>query len=176
MLLDDNTLGATRQEIDSKSHRIKESKGMTKLKSVEEERADCVARFKDVPVGAWVWCCHHMKLIEKLTEPASARIDYILREKSTNEVARRLFEFRPVIGELPSEFVETHEVFEKASEAFEKASEAYWKASEAYWKAREKASEKARETLRYLHAAEVPGTTWDGQTIFGAFNFNQGRF
>jgi len=73
------------------------------LGTIEEELAACRKRFEGVEVGAFVWCCHHEIELEVLTEPPEKRIDYIMHENSSIERARRLYEFRPVLGKLPAE-------------------------------------------------------------------------
>jgi vacuolar-type H+-ATPase subunit H len=159
---------------------------MKELKSVQEELRDCVNRFEGVSVGSLVWCCHHEELLEILCEPAQERIEYIMRYKPPSELARRLFEFRPVLSELPESVEKAWEkawearekAREKAREAREKAREAGEKereAREAWEKARE-AGEKEREAreadkecsalLLEIHLREVPDTSWTSCSIF----------
>ena len=84
------------------------------LKSIEEELEDCRKRFEGVGVGALVWCCHHSIELEMLTELPEARIAYIMREKSVDERARRLYEFAPVRGELPVQVIKARAEWDKA--------------------------------------------------------------
>jgi len=65
------------------------------LLSIPEEAALCRAAFAGVKVGAMVWHCHHEQLAEALTQPAKARIAYILSGKPIEEQALRLHLFRP---------------------------------------------------------------------------------
>ena len=53
----------------------------------------------DLPVGTWVWWCHHRRALEQLTEPGRNRVDYIYAEKPENEQAVRLAAFRRVIDQ-----------------------------------------------------------------------------
>ena len=76
---------------------------MKELGTIEQEAADCRAAFANSKVGDAVWLCHHGMLCEPLSELPENRIAYILSEKSSNEQARRLREFRPVRGKLPAE-------------------------------------------------------------------------
>jgi len=41
-------------------------------------------------VGLYAWHVHHERLVEVLTEPIQARIEYIRRQKPESEVATRL--------------------------------------------------------------------------------------
>jgi hypothetical protein len=70
-----------------------------KIKSIEEELADCRAAFAQHPNANLVWMCHHEVLIEPLIEPFENRINYILINKPENERAVRLRNFRPVKNE-----------------------------------------------------------------------------
>ena len=47
------------------------------------------------------WHIHHEKLVEYLTEPIRARINYIKKEKQKGEVALRLKLLKPVLGKIP---------------------------------------------------------------------------
>ena len=94
---------------------------MIKLKSVEEELADCQKAWTDNPKATFAWCCHHANLIEPLTEPAEVRIQFILSDKSKNEQAVRLRNFRPVRIELPAEYNKVYAEYNKACAEFNKA-------------------------------------------------------
>lgn len=67
-----------------------------KLKTIEEEAADCRAAFEGSQIGDLVNFCHHQVIIENLSEPAEDRIAYILKDKSHWERALRLRLFRPI--------------------------------------------------------------------------------
>jgi hypothetical protein len=75
-----------------------------KLKSIALEEKACRKAFKDSKVGDWVVHCHHSQEYEKLDEPASNRIDYILSSKPKNEQALRLRLFRPIKGPALAEY------------------------------------------------------------------------
>jgi len=102
------------------------------LKSIEEELEDCRKRFEGVGVGALVWCCHHSIELEMLTELPEARIAYIMREKSVDERARRLYEFAPVRGELPVQVIKARAEWDKALAEREKT-RAEWDKAAAEW-------------------------------------------
>ena len=99
------------------------------LKSIEEELEDCRKRFEGVGVGALVWCCHHSIELEMLTELPEARIAYIMREKSVDERARRLYEFAPVRGELPAQVIKASAELNKSLAEWRKADAKYDKAA-----------------------------------------------
>ena len=48
------------------------------------------------------WHVHHEKLVEHLTEPVRARINYIKKEKPREEVEIRLRLLKPVLGKIPN--------------------------------------------------------------------------
>jgi hypothetical protein len=48
------------------------------------------------------WHLHHEILVEQLTEPLRARINYIKKEKPKDEVKLRLKLLAPVLGEIPT--------------------------------------------------------------------------
>jgi hypothetical protein len=59
---------------------------------------------KNVPGDAtdfW-WHVHHETLVESLTEPVRARINYIKKEKPKDEIDIRLQLLKPVLGKIPS--------------------------------------------------------------------------
>jgi len=166
------------------------------LKSISEERAACIAAFESNPKATFAWCCHHSVLIETLTEPFMARIEYIDTDKPEGERAIRLRNFRPVRVELPEEVRKAQDAYwkaedarRKAKDACDKAKDAYWKAWDAYekaedacWKAHdaygkaEDACDKARDSrLKALsswveasavHDNDWPDNTWNGKSIF----------
>ena len=75
-----------------------------KLKSPEQEAKACLKAFEGFKLGGVVVHCHHEELVEKLSEPAKNRINYILKEKPKNEQALRLRLFRPVTGSALAEY------------------------------------------------------------------------
>ena len=48
------------------------------------------------------WHIHHEKLVEYLTEPIRARINYIKKEKPKDEIELRLKLMKPVLGKIPT--------------------------------------------------------------------------
>jgi len=106
------------------------------LGTIEEELAACRKRFEGVEVGAFVWCCHHEIELEVLTEPPEKRIDYIMHENSSIERARRLYEFRPVLGKLPAELGKARVEWGKAYAEWGKACAEWNKAYAELGKAR----------------------------------------
>jgi len=116
---------------------------MEPLKSIEEEAAACRAAFVGVEVGALVRLCHHGVPVEVLTEPAEARIAYILAKKSFGERALRLRCFRP----LDPQYV-TNEL--AAARAKWSAAREKWNAACAEWNA---ASEKWNAACEKWNAA-----------------------
>lgn len=57
---------------------------------------EALAAFAAYPSATQAWHLHHEKLFETLTEPAANRIDYVLRNKPSDEIETRLRLFRPV--------------------------------------------------------------------------------
>lgn len=88
---------------------------MLPLKSIKEEKADCIAAFKGVKVGAFVEYCHHSIPIEVLTEPAKNRIEHISTWKDKSEQAKRFRYFRPHREALPSQLRKAYADWEKAN-------------------------------------------------------------
>ena len=121
---------------------------MKELGTIEQEAADCRAAFANSKVGDAVWLCHHGVLCEPLSELPENRIAYILSEKSSNEQARRLREFRPVRGKLPAEWYKAGAEWDKAC---------------AEW---DKAGAEFMPQLMALHAEECPDSVWNGQSLF----------
>ena len=48
------------------------------------------------------WHVHHEVLVEQLTEPLRARINYIKANKPKNEIETRLKLLKPVLGQIPT--------------------------------------------------------------------------
>ena len=126
-----------------------------KLKSIEKEAADCLKAFKNFKVGGMVVHCHHEELVEKLSEPANNRINYILMSKPPGEQARRLREFRPVLGSLPDELNKARAEWGKAYAELAKAYAELGKARAELGKA---------YGPHYVRLC--PDSPWDGKTIF----------
>jgi hypothetical protein len=129
--------------------RLKEE-GM-KYGTIKQEAAACRKRFRGVKVGSVVWFCHHEKPLEILTEPASARIDYILSNKPMGEQAVRLHWFRPFKGKLTSGILKAYADWKKA--------DADWKKAYADWK------KAYADALPSLMAKHMQGCPWDGKKL-----------
>ena len=56
----------------------------------------------DSDMADFWWHIHHEKLVEQLTEPIRARINYIKKEKPEDEVKLRLKLLKPVLGKIPN--------------------------------------------------------------------------
>ena len=106
------------------------------LLTIEVEAAECRKAFEGVEVGAVVKNCHHDRLLEVLTEPAEARITYILTSKVEGERARRLREFRPWPYPLSAELSKARAEWIKADAEYSKAYAEWRNASAELSKAR----------------------------------------
>jgi hypothetical protein len=113
-----------------------------KLKSIEEEAADCRKAFEGFPVDGYTLHCHHEIIGETLTGPAEHRIAFILTQKSENERALRLRLFRPI----PKEKLEA---------------DAEWRKADAEWRK----ADAAIGVLIHAHFC-TPDCPWNGKTIF----------
>ncbi len=117
-----------------------------------------------------VWCCHHKKRIELLTEPAEHRIAYILTEKEEGERVVRLDNFRPLIS-IPAELVKACAELAKARAEVAKA-DAEWAKARAEWDKACAEWVKARAewdktpACDRAHRKDVPNHTWNGKSIF----------
>ena len=128
---------------------------MTPLKTIKEEMAACIAAWEESPDATWAWCCHHLILLEPLTEPWRNRIAYIRFDKPVHEQAARLRNFRPVRVMLPQAYADAWKAYVDAWKAYVDE----WKAYVDAWKAYE-------SELTQLHAGDWPDHTWDGKSIF----------
>ena len=142
---------------------------MIKLKSVEEELDDCQKAWTENPNAKFAWCCHHALLIEPLTEPAEVRIQFILSDKSKNEQAVRLRNFRPVRIELPAEYNKACAEYNKARAEWHEACAEYDRTYAEYNKVYaefNKATAEWNEELTVLHNRDWPDNSWNGKDIF----------
>ena len=59
---------------------------------------------KNIPdnVTDYWWHIHHQELVEWLTEPVRARINYIKENKPADEIELRLRLLKPVLGKIPT--------------------------------------------------------------------------
>ena len=140
-----------------------------KVGTIEEEATLCRAAFKDSKIGDMAWCVHHQTLYEPLTEPAEARIQYILAGKLEKERARRLHEMRPVKGKLPAELDAARAELDAACAKWNAACDK-WNAARTKWNAAgdklDAACDKYKPVLEALHVVECPDSTWNGTSIF----------
>ena len=121
-----------------------------KLLSIDQEEALCRAAFLAHPEAIFAWCRGHLSLIDPLSPQGWVdRIIDILTIKPKREQARRLHEFRPVIGELPEALVRA------------------WAEVDRAWPAYVRARADAMPLLEALHRVECPDSAWDGVSIFG---------
>src|SRR3990167_804996 len=95
--------------------------GIMKLKSIEEEAADCRAAWAANPEVKVAHCLHHEIHLEPLTDPIENRIAYILTEKPEEEQALRLRCLRPWTGRLSAEWEKARAEWGKAVAEWDKA-------------------------------------------------------
>src|SRR5271157_2028798 len=127
-----------------------------KLKSIEEEAADCRQANKNAKIGDFILHLHHGIVGETLSEPIENRIVYILTQKPEYERALRLRLMRVV----PEKDL-------KADAKWRKACTEWWKVDVGWEKAYiewEKAGA-ALSTFAHAHFC-IPDCPWDGRTIF----------
>lgn len=127
------------------------------------------------------WHVHHDTLMEWCHD-YDERLTYIKRYKPASEQELRIKLFRPVKGQLPSEFIETAVAYNKAGIAHNKAIATHNKVK--YNNKTEMACDKTRtayceagraydrmclvykEEIETLHKKECPNCPWDGVSIF----------
>src|SRR3989304_5015038 len=131
---------------------------MTALGPIAAEAKACRAAFADSKVGDAVWCVHHETLIETLTEPPENRIAFILSDKPKGEQARRLREFRPVLGPLPEPYSRAEAEYDRAWAEYERLGAESLRAGAEYARARAE----YLAALEVQHRAEYPDSTWNG--------------
>ena len=159
---------------------------MIKLKSIDEEAADCRKAFVNSKIGDLVQHCHHEIGCEVLTEEAEARIAYILSYKPVPEQALRLRLFRPIcVEDLPAEYQKAYVAWRKARAEYRKAdaecqkadaelrkagvecqkADAEWEKARAEWR---KADAELRKVYNASHSVlcKEPECPWNGKTIF----------
>lgn len=135
---------------------------MTASATIEEAAARCRARMAGAKVGDWVWCCHHDRMLETLTEPPENRIDCILYVKPEHERIVRLDAFRLVVGPLPEWPVKAWRAYNETWQAYRHARQAYDEAWRAYagvvlaYDAAERAARPEVEALFAVECADVP--------------------
>ena len=169
------------------------------LKGIDWSKIDlatkrCRAAFAKYPKATFAWCCHHEQLFELLTEPAEARIKYILENKCETERVTRLNNFRPVQDErkFKPALAEYDKVRQTACAEYDKVRQTAWaeydKVRQTAWaeydkvcqtalaeydKVRQtalaeydKVYQTARKPFLKLYWQDVPLGTWNGQSIF----------
>ena len=105
-------------------------------------------------IGDIAWCCHHAIIIERLTEPAQNRINYIKTGKRERERPVRLAAFMPVDrADLPESFLNEWE----QGHALREQGDALWAQGNALEKQAIRAHED--ELIAIFHA-KCPGVTF----------------
>ena len=99
-----------------------------------------------------VWHAYHAGSLCQYVD-LEARRTQIEKIKSEHELPTRRRLMKPVVGQLPEEFVIACEVMNAARET---------------WAAREAAYTKHKAEIEQLHAAECPDCPWNGETIFSS--------
>jgi len=137
---------------------------MKNLKSIEEEKQDCIDAWEAFP-ATWAWMCHHEILVEPLTEYFMYRVNYITRHKPLNEQAVRFRNFRPVknVEGVKSAQEAYDAAFKPAREAFDAAVKP---AQEAYDAAVKPAQEAYDAAVKSQLDSEWEGNSWNGISIF----------
>ena len=128
----------------------------TELKSIEEEKQDCIEAFKANPDTKFAWCCHHDVLIEALIEPWLNRVNYISSDKPKAEQASRFRSFRPVRVALTYQVVKAMAECVKALAERDKA-----------WYVYDKVVTEYHSELTLLHNQDWPDNTWNGKQVEG---------
>jgi hypothetical protein len=161
-----------------------------KLGTIKKEAAACRKAFKGSKIGDPVWLLHHGRLTEILDESAENRIKYILAEKSIDEQALRLREFRPVKdkvayakweAELDAVYAKWWAEWNAVNAKWQTERDAvyakWWAeldAVNAKWRAERDAVyakweaelDAVNAKLTALHLSEYPDTAWNGKNIF----------
>ena len=119
-------------------------------------------------IGDIAWCCHHAIIIERLTEPAQNRINYIKTGKRERERPVRLAAFMPVDrADLPESFLNEWEqghALREQGHALREQGHALREQGDALWaqgNALEKQAIRAHEDeLIAIFHAKCPGVTF----------------
>jgi hypothetical protein len=125
------------------------------MKKVKKEKQYPYERAtnKQLKVGAWWWCVHHLTHLEVLVHSVSDRVDYIQRYKPSWEVETRLRNLAPVLHpeNLPARFLKAHRRHQKADQLATKTFIVYSGARDlltrtpSHWKNYKKRVEAARK-------------------------------
>lgn len=132
-----------------------------------------------------VWHAYHAGSLCQYVD-IEARRAQIEKIKPERELPTRRRLMKPVVGELPKEFVDACVAYDTAQDAWEAAwdtAQDAWKAAwgtvqdawvaawdtvQDAWVARKVSYVKHLPTIEALHAIECPDCPWDGETIFPA--------
>ena len=114
----------------------------------------------DLPVGTWVWWCHHGLILEQLTEPGRNRVDYIYSNKPESEQAVRLAAFRPVKDQAWA--ATASKVYDEACATARKV---YAEARAPAWKVYAEARAPARKAMSSKLDSEYPGVPYSRETV-----------
>ena len=136
-----------------------------KLKSIEEEKRDCLAAFEAAGTkpGDWVEYRYHDQPISILDEPFAERIRIIEKTKAHTELALRFRMFRPRLEKIPTELVKARMDRDRALAVWNKAWTVWNTAQEVWEKARDKHSRALRKEHNRLH----PDSPWpESRSLF----------
>ena len=123
---------------------------MKRLKSIEEEKADCQAALSSAKIGNLIWHLHHDQLVEEAESSIGLRISWIYNVKPPKEQARRFRLMRKV--QHPSA------ALYRAVKFVEEEYRAQHNLS--------KSLAHLNKVAAALHRKECPDCPWDGKTIF----------
>ena len=105
-------------------------------------------------IGDIAWCCHHAIIIERLTEPAQNRINYIKTGKRERERPVRLAAFMPVDrADLPESFLNEWE----QGHALREQGRALWEQGHALWEQGNALREQGHALREQGHALREQG-------------------
>ena len=136
----------------------------TPLKSIEEEKQDCIKAFTDFP-SKFAWCCHHEEHCEPLAYSFMDRVNYILLNKPENEQALRFRNFRPAKDEETEKPL--REAYVAQVKPLREAYEVQLNLLRKAYRAQEKPLWEAfLAQVKPLHEAEWPDNSWNGTSIF----------
>lgn len=118
-------------------------------------------------VGEFFFLLHHGVLVEWLKEPLANRVRYVLTQKLKHQRLVRLTEMTPVLN-VPEHLADARKAYSDAGKAYGETWKAYIEARKVYNEAR-KAYNEAWDAVDWtpIHKAQVPETTWNGETIEG---------
>ena len=105
-----------------------------------------------------VWHAYHAGSLCQLVDLKARQVE-IEETKPECELPIRRLLMRPVIGQLPKEFITACKIETAVREAS-------WEVRKAARERQETSYVKHKVEIERLHAIECPGCPWDGETIF----------